>query len=335
MVKKTKEIMESNVVCPNCGTEFTIGKKRVSADERIEAMKNAGLDTSKFFSVTNPSGEEILMAWKDGVPTAVDDDDPIIAAIMAKGTIPNRELFRRWVMSQMFHMMLFKSYGRRCNGFTGALQCKGYKYQWKMIANEMRTQAKLFAKGDMDNFNERNIWFNKELVVTMMKDYLGKLQVEIDNRRTRKCKGVPYKRFGGRDVFVSDLNKKIYTPIDLAICKMRNVKRPSDLAKQLENFVKGIETCLNWNTPQCKEWMDAYKGCGAYYTLKNMVLFHDVFIEWNGHVLKDKQALSRILVYTKACAQRHEGYRVLGWLKEILELNKINVAEKIKSWRKK
>lgn len=328
MVKKTKEIMESNVVCPNCGTEFTIGKKRVSADERIEAMKNAGLDTSKFFSVTNPSGEEILMAWKDGVPTAVDDDDPIIAAIMAKGTIPNRELFRRWVMSQMFHMMLF-------NGFTEALKMKGYKYQWKMIANEMAVQAKLYDKGDTDNFNERNIWFNRKLVVAMMNDYRDKLRVYIDSLRVRKCKGVPYKRFGGRDVFVSDLNKKIYATIDLAICKMSNVKKPSDLAKQLKNFVKGMETCLDFYTPQCKGWMDAYKGCGAYYTLKNMVLFHNVFIKWDGHVLKDRDALSRILDYTKACAKKHEGYKVLGLLKEVIKLNNIDVAEKIRSWRKK
>ena len=365
MAKKTNNTKANNanetkVVCPNCGEEFAIpthttlavgvviGKdsnlgtispalagNKTKVDERIEAMQNAGIDTSKFFSVTNPDGQDVLMIWKDGIPTAVADDDPILAAIMAKGTIPNRDLFRRWVMSQMFHMILSEGYGRRCNGFTGALQWKGYKYQWKMITNEMNTQAKLYAKGDMDNFSERNIWFNKELVVTMMEDYLEKLKIEIDNRRTRKCKGVPYKRFSGKDIFVSDLYKKVYTPIRFAIGKMKNAKNPADLAKQLENFTKSMETCLGWDTPQCKEWMDAYKGCGAYYTLKNMVLFHDVFIRWNGHVLKDKQALSRILVYTKACAQSHEGYKVLGWLKGILELNKINVAEKIKSWRKK
>lgn len=336
MTKKTKNIRETNVVCPNCGAEFRISKGKTKVDERIEAMQNAGIDTSKFFSVTNPSGEDVLITWKDGIPTAVADDDPILVAIMSKGTIPNRNLFRRWVMSQMFHMMLFKGYGHHCDGFTGALQMKGYKYQWKMIVNEMAAQAKLYAKGDTDNFNERNIWFNKQLVVAMMNDYREKLRVEIDSRRTRKCKGIPYKRFGGRDIFVSDLNKKIYVPIDLAICKMSNVKRPSDLAKQLENFVKGMETCLDWDTPQCKEWMDAYKGCGAYYTLKNLVLFHNVFVEWDGQVLRDdKQALSRILTYTTACAKKHEGYKVFGWLKEVLKFNNIDVAEKIRSWRKK
>ena len=42
------------------------------------------------------------------------------------------------------------------------------------------------------------------------------------------------------------------------------------------------------NTPKCKEWIDAYKGAGSYYTLMNMVKFHNCFIinQYTGEVLR-------------------------------------------------
>ena len=46
-----------NVVCPNCGVNLTIEKKPVaSAKERIEALKNAGVDVSNLFAMTGANG---------------------------------------------------------------------------------------------------------------------------------------------------------------------------------------------------------------------------------------------------------------------------------------
>ena len=31
---------------------------------------------------------------------------------------------------------------------------------------------------------------------------------------------------------------------------------------------------LPHETPQCKAWIDAYKGAGAFYTMQNLIRFH-------------------------------------------------------------
>ena len=43
---------------------------------------------------------------------------------------------------------------------------------------------------------------------------------------------------------------------------------------------------LPYDTKKSKVWIDAYKGEGAYYTMKNLVLFHNCnFFDDNGNPL--------------------------------------------------
>ena len=114
---------ETKVMCPVCGTEFAIGehehkvKNAISigkesglgevylpVSKRGQALESAGIDTTKYFSINLPTGGSQLMKMTDGgVPVAVTADDLIMQQIVQGGTVPNRNLFRRWVMSQVFH----------------------------------------------------------------------------------------------------------------------------------------------------------------------------------------------------------------------------------------
>ena len=121
---------ETKVMCPVCGTEFAIGEHEhkvkngiaigkdsglgevfLPVSKRGDALRAAGIDTSKYFSISLPTGGEQLMKMTDGKAVPVTDDDPIMAAIVKQGTVPNRSLFRRWVMSQVFH-------GLQCSGLV-------------------------------------------------------------------------------------------------------------------------------------------------------------------------------------------------------------------------
>ena len=117
------------------------------AEDRLEALKKAGIDTSNLFAMRGASGEGMLVRLINGVPQMVEDSDPIYRAIIAAGTIPDRRLFRRWVMSQMFHMLTYKGY--HADGYTAALHAKGYEYQWSMLIEELRVQMKL-VKNDTE-----------------------------------------------------------------------------------------------------------------------------------------------------------------------------------------
>ena len=105
-----------NIVTNNVEATAATGKK-TKAQMRLEALKAAGVDTSKYF----PLGDDKIIKIENGAAVPVDMDDATIDAvgkqIVEGGYVSNWKLFRRWVMSQMFHMLrdMDKSYlSTRC-----------------------------------------------------------------------------------------------------------------------------------------------------------------------------------------------------------------------------
>lgn len=342
--------------CPACGTELTVSaadthncgpqSSTVQIDElhvhipgatrsnrtqaKIEALRAAGVNVSNLFSMQGADGSDVLVRRKGSFFQPVPDDDPIFTAIITGKTVPNRRLFRRWVMAQMFHMLTQKGYKERHPmGFTEALNRKGYKYSWEMTVEEFRVQAKLFIN-DKENFAERNRWFNKEVVVAMAEHYIVQLENHIKTLKKRKCKGVPYVHLYKRDIFVSDLSAKVYRPLYHALDNIRRAKTPQNLYSALAKFHNEVKkTWLAYGTPQSPAFKDAYKGVGAFYTLKNLILFH-------GYVFPTAPTanLSMVSLYGYMNDKTLEGYKMLGILKEFLETNHINIEAKMAEWRK-
>lgn len=218
-------------------------------------------------------GGEYIASNKDGKLTILDDNDPIFGSIMAQGTVPNNRLFRRWVMAQMFHMMSYTHYREKePAGVTEMIHRKGYDYQWKMLLNELHAQMKMEHK-DITGFAERNRWFNRDVVLAIASDYVNALKKHVGNLETRKCKGVPYKRIHGRNIFVEDLQSKLYYPLSIAITHIRHALDATQLYNAVRQF-NDRRIRLPWGTPQSKAWMDAYKGAGAFFTMQNLIRFH-------------------------------------------------------------
>ena len=188
-------------------------RKGGRAQARLDALKAAGFDTSGLFALQGAAGADLLVRTVDGVPTVVADNDPMLLdptylSIINGATIPERRLFRRWVMAQAFRML--------SEGYTKALKEKGYRYMWKMTLEELRVQARL-AVNDPENFKARNRWFNRKLIVAMAEDYRKKLSEVIDSLPLRKYKGLPYVRLDGRNILLTDLDKEVWTPIAIAV----------------------------------------------------------------------------------------------------------------------
>lgn len=337
----------TSVLCPVCGAEFAIaehehkvsgtaigkdsGLGRVElplagmapgkADARLEALKKAGVDTSNMFAMHSASGDGMLVRVENGIPSVIDDSDPIFAMIAKGGFIPDRHLFRRWVMSQMFHMLA-------TGDFTEALHRKGYEYTWKMAEEEYRVQARM-SVNDMENFAMRKVWFTKDTAVAMARDYIEQLRSYLDRLDTRRCKGVPYKRVKGENVFVEDFNKKFYLPLNMAMLSISSAKDPKSLYAAVRKF-NGIRIELPWQTRQCPVWVDAYKGSGAFFTMRNLIMFHKCNLRGCANTAASLNELENYAdIYAK------EGWRMLGMLKEMIADNCIDIKAKIASWRKK
>lgn len=361
MAKKTKaNVSETKVVCPNCGTELAIpeqqtiavgviigkdsglgtivapaNKPKRSAQERIEALRAAGVDVSNLFAMQGANGGECIACNKDGNLSILDDNDPIFQYIVDHGTVPNRKLFRRWVMAQMFYMMAAEEYKTHYPvGVTGMIHRLGYEYQWKMLLNELNAQVKMVQHNDKENFEDRHRWFNQAIAIQLASHYIKALKEFINAKPEKRCKGIPYKTIAGKHIFVSDLQSKVYNKFYMALYPIKKAKTLDQLYNAVKKF-NDMRIKLPWETEQCAAWVDAYKGSGAYFTLQNMIRFHNCVIVDDAGKSLDKVLSLQFIKAKSVMYCNGDGWRMLAVLKKCMEDNNIDVKKKIKSWRKR
>ena len=319
--------------------------KKTKAQMRLEALKAAGVDVSKYF----PLGDDKLIKIENGAAVPVDMDDATIDAvgkqIVEGGYVSNWKLFRRWVMSQMFHML--RDMDKNGRTFNEVLQRKGYEYQWRMLENELYAQMKMFDHKDYENTKARYRWFNGCVAYDMAIDYISKLRSYIDDKciyttKTDKygnknetykhtCKGNPYIRLQNENIFVADLDRKVYNPLRDLANKMATVEDCKDLYNAVHEFNKKRKH-LAWNTKQADAFIHAYKGSGSYYTMRNLIMFHGARFMKNGRKMSETNSLNEL--ESKAKFYDEEGWKMLGVLKQLIKDNNISVQGKILEWKK-
>lgn len=328
-----------NVVMNNAEANAT-APKQTKAQMRIAALKAAGVDVSNYFTM----GDEQVVKAVGGAIVPVTDDvqiDAVGKKIVDGGYISNWSLFRRWVMAQMFHYLREMEKGR--GNFNELLQRHGYEYQWSMLERELNAQAKMFRNGDMENFRMRNHWFNGEVAGNMALDYIEALQDYIDNELTYRingsgkhykhtCKGTPYVKLQNRDIFLSDLGKKVYMPLRQMAYDMINATSISSLLNIVRRF-NAERKHLYWATKQSNAFIYAYKGSGAYFTMRNLIMFHGAkFRTADGYAMSREQSLN--LVYDAAKTNVGEGWKMMGVLKRLIKDSGISIQGKIDEWKK-
>ena len=293
----------------------------MNKNERMNTLNKAGINTGKYFNIELPNGLKAgstisVQINENGEPVIVDN---IAKQIIEDGYVRNTKLHRRFVMAQMFQMLDYVSYDGRETGFDAALRHYGYDYQFKMMLEEIKVLSKLEVR-DAETFNERKHFFTKDVVVKTCNDYLKKLKEYIDGFKTFNCKGVPYKKVRGVNIFCEDLNKKVYNPIQLQIHKINSARSYIEMYKLLSKFVSGMMR-LPYNTPKCKVWVDAYKGEGAFYTLKNLIMFHNcVVIDERGRMYR---GVGNSMSYLNAMLEEYqgEGWRMFALMKKVIRDN--------------
>lgn len=294
--------------------------KRKTAADRIAALKAAGVDISNYF----PMGEEMVVKVVDGVPVQVMDDDPIYRQIENSGSIGHYKLFRRWVMAQMFRML--RSVENGCS-MSRLIQNRGYEYSWKMLEKELLDQYKMHKHGDTECFEERNRWFNRDVAGRMVCDYMHDLDKYLLSLKVKHCKRMPYVTVQGTHIFTKDLNTRIIKPIETAATRVIESKTP----QQLYFAVKAFNACrvkLRSNTKMSPMFIDAYKGSGAFFTCKNLILFHGARFQG-----QDTERKSLSFMLSKAKAYKEEGWRMVGVMKQLISDSGISVQAKIDEWR--
>jgi hypothetical protein len=193
------------------------------------------------------------------------------------------------------------------------------------MLEEVRVLSKLEDR-DMESFNERSHFFTKDVVVATCNDYLDKLKRHIDIQESKNCKGVPYKRVKGQNIFVEDLDKKVYSPVRRKIWSIERAQNYKELYRELKKFNDNMVK-LPWDTKKCKVWIDAYKGSGATYTLYNLVKFHSCGIYTIDGILRETDAVKYIS--DRISDYQGEYWRMMALLKKVIADNKFSFEQRM------
>lgn len=294
-------------------------------NERMEKLVNAGVNTGKYFTVDLPEGLAAgtkihLVIDENGVPQYVsenkntNENDPILNEIIEDGYVRNTRLYRRFITAQMFRMLNYKSYDGSETGYHAALKRYAYSYTFDMMLEEVRVLSKLEVR-DRESFEERRRFFTQEVVVDVCRDYLDKLDKFIESKPSKNCKGIPYKRIKGDNIFVEDINKKIFAPLRSEIFSINRANSYADIYEYLKRFMDKMVK-LPYDTPKSKAWVDAYKGNGAYYVCKNLIMFHNCKVDGVAN-----RTLSMDILSDKLLEYKGEGWRMFAFMKKLIADN--------------
>ena len=316
----------SKFSCPNCGTEFeirTVGKSNMKS--RLDALKAAGMDTEGLVAIQlGGTLGETVGRIVDGVISVLSEDDPLYRSIIEQGTIPNRKLFRRWVMAQMFAMLASgKPIHQVVKNFS-------YKYTWKMLIDELYAQEKL-CKNDPDNYKIRNQYFNLVLAMSMAGDYIKQLETYLNSLQVRSDSHGDYVILSSKKWYCDDIESEMMIPLRWAYEGICSSNKRTPLHERVAKFYRLMPKFFQYvrNYPG---WIDAYKAMGAYYTLENLIRFHGCKVRINGEFLSRDKSLEYIRQRVDECVDG-DGWKLVGLMKEVIEDNHISVLGKMKEWR--
>ena len=296
----------------------------LNKNERMNKLNTIGKDTSKYFAVTLENGTKIhLIIDEHGNPVKV--DDVIADSIIEDGYVRNTKLHRRFVMAQMFQGLNYVSWDGRRSGYNEWLKNFGIGYAFDMMLEEIRVLGKLEER-DRDTFVERAHFFTKDVIAKTMEDYMAELKNHIDNIPSKNCKGVPYKRIKGNNIFVVDIDKKVYVPLRNDIYRIKYASSYNELYRIVKSFIYKMIS-IPYRTPKSKAWVDAYKGEGAFYTLKNLVMFHGCGIEVNGRMVYGAAASS--ILNKRLNEYKGEGWRMFALMKKVIEDNNFDFNKRM------
>ena len=306
--------------------------------ERMEKMNAMGIETGKFFTVDLPAGLKpgskiTLSINEDGEYTVMDLDkanDPILNQIIEDGYVRNTKLHRRFVMAQMFHHLNYKSYDGQYVGYNDCIRYRyDYKYTIDMMIEEVRVLSRL-ETSDKETFEERAHFFDRRTIAAVLEDYVVELKNYVDKLNVKNCKGVPYKRVKSVNIFVADLEKKLYAPIKRYVNQVLVARNYLEIYRILCNFKRSMVK-LPYGTRKSAAWIDAYKGEGAYYTLKNLIMFHDccIFSDRFNNRLKYNKYESMEILKIKLDEYKGEGWRMFALMKKVIEDNNFDFNKRM------
>ena len=248
-------------------------KRNEKSQRRIKQLAAMGINVENFFSVVE-NNHDILMVKENGVNRkiadfgivkAIEAAADIESAIRESGNIEVAQLYRRWVMAQLFRLMTDSNGYFSSRTFDDSIRRRGMKYAIKMLLEESRVMMLLEAR-DPAVFCERKLFFSPAFYKRfgdLLRDTFNGIINRSDSHHYVPGYGCmndsTYARFrrginSAIDALCAD--NSTYSSIHAAMTVIQSYRKAFKYTHVYDAFIK------------------TYKDSGAYYTMKNMILFH-------------------------------------------------------------
>lgn len=293
-----------------------------TAQNRVDALNEAGVNTNRFvFNLPGglDAGSTITVDINNGQAINTTTGEVVaVDDVVQSGYIKNNKLHRRWVMAQMFRMLNSGDYSKYLKvNYT-------YMYQFKMLEDELNVLMHMEQR-DPESFRARKMFFTKNVVYSLFEDYLNKIDTFLatlkrhyHHKNGGKREYITIPRYG--HIYTDKVDGCIRIPIQNMLVRINRCDTFRELYNLVYNFNHQKKVRLQDNTKKCQSWVSAFKGSGAYYTLQNMINFHNVFvIDDDGNTLRGDNAMS--YVDSKLEEYKGQGWRYLGMLKKVIADN--------------
>jgi len=282
---------------------------------RIETLKANGIDTGRYFTLT--VNETIPAGTKINISI---EGNEIAKNIVEDGYVKNTRLHRRWVAAQYMRML------NSNEGWHGYLNNRyGYMYTIDMMLEEIRVLAHL-EKVDTTTFNERKQFFTKEVASRVLEDYYTDMVNHIKSLPKKNCKGQPYVSIKGYGyVFCENIEAEVLEPLKKAIKMCSSSKSYAELYITFAILRRSMIK-LPYETKKSKTWIDAFQKEGAFYTLKNLIMFHNVKLVCDGRM---HQTMETSMYALNENVRSYEGYQMNAMLKATIAANNFDFARSV------
>ena len=347
-------MQNTEVKCPKCGASFLIPEHEAPMCG-VAIGKDSGMGTVFLKTCDEPT----VQRGPDG--KFMKKNKSLADDVLSQGHVKNHRLYRRWIMSQMFHMLDNQNCGQMSRGFTEQLRGMGWQYMWRVIHNETHDMTTIYNNGDIEEFSRRWRWWNVKQMRIIVENAVKNVKLSISCVKMSKRRGRKY--IPGSGFLTTEAIESTLKELDRCVTRVRESEMAlrhitdsvsnhgmGSILSEYDKLVYEISNRMRaafhptklFPLSMSSAFIDSYKGNGAYYTLRNMLMFHGCVLphkffsepyasransEEKG-VKKQLNALERI-----AHMYEYEGWRLLGVLKEVIAFNGINIRKKIESWR--
>ena len=243
-----------------------------------------------YFAVSLPNGAEA------GTKFTFSLEDQKVLGEIRGGVINNSHLFRRWVMAQTFRALHWNGYNGK--GYNAYVKSLGFKYQFDMMEDEIKALAAMERDGDPE-LAFRSRFFSLDVIKEVYRRFTNdilRVKTELLDRR-----------------------------------EIQSAKTYREMLRAVRNFRTKYSYYINWGNrngklSQYKEWFDAFKGAGAYYTLENMFRFHNcILYRDNEYIFATKSGEDAVRLLRKTIDDgMWEGYQLFALLKKVIKDNHFN-----------